>query len=95
MGGRGGPGERENQNQARGPGKCHRERFRRKDLGHKYVTRTFAADTAVTPPPRRLCTSRGVFARGARGRRKLDDNDYDWLPFIPPHPTTVLHAIRV
>lgn len=27
----------------RGPGKCHRERFRRKDLGHKYVTRTFAA----------------------------------------------------
>jgi len=27
----------------RGPGKCHRERFRRKDLGHKHVTRTFAA----------------------------------------------------
>jgi len=55
--------ERENQNQARGPGKCHRERFRRKDLGHKYVTRTFAAATAALAPPRR---AEAVFARSAR-----------------------------
>jgi len=52
--------EWENQNQARGPGKCHRERFRRKDLGHKYVTRTFAA--ALTLPWR----AEAVFARSAR-----------------------------
>lgn len=59
----------------RGPGKCHRERFRRKDLGHKYVTRTFAA------------TAGPCFHRRARSRSrsavKLDDNDYDWLPFVP------------